>query len=72
MPARVNRGSVGNRYLEDMMDGCDGPWGKYNVWPAQADCVLAMLELPHMHVSFMIDPKCDVKESEPQIRHVIM
>jgi hypothetical protein len=72
MPKRVNRGSTGDRFLEDMVDGSDGPWGDYNVRPAQVDCILAMLGLFHVRMKCVIDPECDVEEAEPQVRRVAM
>ena len=37
MPMRMNHGSAGSRFLEDVMDGCDALWGEYNVWLAQVN-----------------------------------
>jgi len=72
MPLRVNQGSAEDRFLEDVIDGCDSLWGDYNVQAAQADHVLARLGMLHMCKKCMIDPKCSAEDSKPQVRHTIV
>lgn len=65
MPLRVDHESAAGRFLDDVMDGQDGPWSAYSVWAAHDDHVLGWLGLLQMCMKCMVDPDCDAEDLDP-------
>ena len=72
MLLRVDHGSTEDRFLEDVMDGRDGPGHDYSIWAVHADCVLEKLGLLQMCVICVVDIKCDAEDLEPKVSHTVV